>query len=67
MTRSGPVQLDVFSLDGKQIQTLLTGTVTAGDQSMEWHPEVPQGMYIIKLSVKGNAVPEEYLKKIEVM
>jgi hypothetical protein len=65
--QSGTVRLDVFSLDGKRIQTLLNGTVNAGDQRVEWHPDVPQGIYIIKLSVKGRPVPEEYIKKVEVL
>jgi len=67
LAHGGQVRLELFSLDGKRIQTLLNGRVNAGDQSVDWHPDVPQGIYIIKLSIKGNAVPEEYLKKIEVL
>jgi hypothetical protein len=67
MMQSGTVQLDVFSLDGKRLRTLLSGPVNAGEQSVEWYPDVPQGLYIIKLSVKGNDAPEEYLKKIEIL
>jgi Domain of unknown function (DUF362) len=67
MNFGGPVQLAVFSLDGKRIKTLLNGPVNAGDQSVEWHPDIPGGIYIIKLSVKGSAVPEAYQKKIEIM
>ena len=67
LAHGGQVRLELFSLDGKRIQTLLNGRVNAGDQTLEWHPDVPQGIYIIKLSIKGTAVPEEYLKKIEVL
>ena len=67
LSHGGLVRLEIFSLDGKQIQTLMNGRMNAGDQTLEWHPGVPRGIYIIKLSVKGNAVPEEYLKKIEVL
>jgi hypothetical protein len=67
MNRNGSARLDVFSLDGRRIRTLLNGPVNTGDQSVEWHPDVPRGIYIIKLSVKGSPVPEEYLKKIEVL
>jgi hypothetical protein len=41
--------------------------MNACDQTLEWHPDVPRGIYIIKLSIKGNAVPEAYLRKIEVL
>jgi hypothetical protein len=67
MSQGRHVQLDLYSLEGKRIQTFFSGPVDAGDQSVEWHPDVPRGMYIIKLSVKGNKAPEEYHKKIEVM
>jgi hypothetical protein len=41
--------------------------MNAGDQTLEWHPDVLRGIYIIKLSIKGNAIPEAYLRKIEVL
>jgi hypothetical protein len=67
VNRSGFARLELYSLDSKPVRTLMNSFINAGDQSMEWHADVPQGMYLIKIIIEGGPAPEEYLKKIEVL
>ncbi|MBN1413723.1 MAG: DUF362 domain-containing protein [Bacteroidales bacterium] len=67
LDKNTTVKLEAYSLDGKRIQTLLDEPMKAGDHSIEWYPGNQKGICILKLSIKGYPLPQEYLKKIEVM
>ena len=62
-----PVRIDIYSIDGKQVQTLVNDPLKEGDHSIKWIPGNYRGIYIIKLIIKGGPVPEMYITKIEVL
>ena len=57
LTRSGPAQLAVFSVDGRRVRELVRGTQAAGEQFVTWDGRddagqvVPAGVYVARLKV----------------
>jgi hypothetical protein len=48
--------LDIFSLTGKSITNVYTGTVFQPNQKMIWSPEnIPNGIYVIRSILKGQS------------
>ena len=54
MKEAGPVQVDVYGLDGRLVRTLLNGTQPAGERTVTWDGrdsagrEVASGSYVIR-------------------
>jgi len=50
LQKSSMVQLKIFDLTGREIETLANGFQTPGEYEMTWQPEgLPSGMYFCKL------------------
>ena len=50
----GPVRLEVVSMTGRVVATLLDGTV-AGEMTVEWRPDgLAAGVYIVRLTSTGG-------------
>ena len=48
--------VDIFSLTGKSITNVYTGTVFQPNQKMVWSPEnIPNGIYVIRSILKGQS------------
>ncbi|MBN1779726.1 CotH kinase family protein, partial [bacterium] len=46
----GSVSLKVYNIQGEEIETLFSGTKTAGDHVFRWHADrLPGGLYLIRL------------------
>jgi hypothetical protein len=57
--RSGPVTLDILSVDGRRVRRLLSGTVPAGSTEVVWDGQddagrpVASGVYVVTLRASG--------------
>ena len=60
LAQSGPVELSIYSVDGRRIRTLMTGTREAGMHRLSWsgdddaHRAVTPGIYYARLSAGGR-------------
>ncbi len=58
LPRSGWLKIDIFSLSGQKVTTLINGYVPKGKKEIIWdgtfanHSPAPSGVYIIRLSIK---------------
>ncbi len=55
LAKAGPVSVEIYSADGRRVDTLVNGERPAGPQSVTWNlnRETPSGMYFYKV-VAGN-------------
>ncbi|MBN1413721.1 MAG: DUF362 domain-containing protein [Bacteroidales bacterium] len=60
------VFLEIYSVDGKHIQTLSQGQLKAGIHEFKWSPQVRSGLYIGRLSVTTGNHNKNYIVKITV-
>jgi hypothetical protein len=58
------VTLEVFSTDGKMVQSLPTLDFEAGDHHFTWTPEKRKGMYLCKLCAQSGSMYRVYTTKI---
>ena len=58
LAASGPVSIDVYGIDGRQVATALDGILSSGDHKATWAPaaNLPAGTYMATLSVDGRPV-----------
>jgi hypothetical protein len=56
LARSGDVQVDVYSADGRKIAQLANGTFGAGQHTVTWKvgKDVPAGVYFYKVRTRGE-------------
>ncbi len=45
-----PVRIAVFDLQGRLVDTLYHGSLTAGHHRFVWRPNVATGMYFVRVS-----------------
>ncbi|MEN8006962.1 MAG: endonuclease [Candidatus Krumholzibacteriota bacterium] len=72
LTRSGPIRVEIFAVDGKLVRTLLNEDRTAGDHRVQWNgvgnagSRVPSGAYFCRVlgagSGQGDSQPLLLLK-----
>jgi flagellar hook assembly protein FlgD len=59
LARAGKVRLDVFSVTGQKVATLVNGELAAGQHSAEWNgrnlngESAPSGIYYVHLVAPG--------------
>ena len=62
LSRSGPVQVDVFDVQGRRVRSLFRGTLPSGPSTLRWNGrndagrEVPAGIYFIRYAAEGTRV-----------
>jgi plastocyanin len=62
LPQDGAVKLEVFNLAGARIASLVNGTETAGDHSVEFSPaNMPSGMYLYRLDFGGQSLTNKML------
>ena len=51
LSEAGPVSVEVFSADGRLVETVAKGEMTAGPQSIAWNlgRDTPSGMYFYRV------------------
>jgi len=56
LPQAGPVQVDIFSADGRHVQTLASGHMEAGPHSIAWTIDkaTPSGVYFYKVSAANG-------------
>ncbi len=59
--------MDIYSIEGKFIQTLVKDQLHAGDQSIEWNPGNLTGTYFVKLILLEGSAQKEYKTRLEVI
>ncbi len=65
MPRDGHAELSVFSLDGRLVRTLISGSVTEGEHSVTWDGkndsgvQAASGMYFYKFETDGSVTSKK--------
>jgi hypothetical protein len=67
LTQNRQARLDIYSIDGKLIKTLIDHQLHAGYHDFEWNPGNLKGSYIVKLILSEGSVRKEYATKIQVL
>ena len=51
LAQSGPVTVEIYSADGRRVETLAKGELPAGPQSIRWqlNQNTPSGVYFYKV------------------
>ena len=49
------VTLKIFNISGREVTTLISGTVKAGNHQTIWNANAPSGIYICRLNAGGLA------------
>jgi len=60
-------RVDIFSVDGKLIQTLIDHQLNAGDQNIEWNPGNLTGTFFVKLILFEGSMQREYKTRLQVI
>lgn len=57
LPRSGKVRVEVYSLDGRRVETLVDGEMTAGPHTVSWHTgaRTPSGVYLYRVLADGHS------------
>jgi hypothetical protein len=66
LIRDSKVRLDIYSIDGKLINTLANHQLDAGYHSIEWNPGDLRGSYIVKLILTEGLAYKEYVTRVQV-
>jgi hypothetical protein len=66
LNQNALVFLEIYTMDGKLIQTISQGQMKAGNHSFTWNPEVHAGLYVGRLSVTTGSNHRDYTVKIRV-
>lgn len=66
LDQNSQVRLDIFSIDGKLIQTLVNHRLNAGDQNIEWNPGNLTGSYVVKLILFEGPAQKGYKTRLQV-
>ena len=58
---SGRVELAVYDVSGRMVETLLDGTVEAGSHTVEWAPgtSISNGVYFLRLSTESGILTRQ--------
>lgn len=67
LDQSSRARLDVYSIDGKLVQTLINGQVRSGDQNIEWNPGNLAGSFIVKLVLSDGSARSEFKTRLQVL
>ena len=56
LQRQGKVQVKIFNTSGQQMETLVSGVLSAGDYTCTWQPkELPHGVYFCKIETYDSS------------
>jgi hypothetical protein len=67
LDQSSQARLDIYSMDGKFIQTLINQQLHAGDQNIEWNPGNLTGSFFVKLILFEGSAQKEYKTRLLVI
>jgi hypothetical protein len=67
LAQNSQARLDIYSIDGKLVKTLINQRLYPGDQSFEWNPGNLTGTYIVKLILFEGTVRKEYKSRLQVI
>ena len=63
LTKHAAIELIVYNIHGRQVQTLVQGFQTAGDHSVNWNASnYPSGVYLIRLQSSNFSFPSSSRK-----
>ncbi len=60
LARTGPVEIDLYSVTGQRVATLFRGPMSAGHTQLRWSPRsasrasLPAGVYLLRLKASGQ-------------
>ena len=58
---SGNVELSVYDVSGRMVETVYSGTVQSGNHSVEWAPgaDIGSGVYFLRLSTESGTLTQQ--------
>ena len=58
---SGNVEISVYDVSGRMVETILSGSVESGSHSVTWAPgsEIASGVYFIRLTTDGGILTQQ--------
>ncbi|RKZ08834.1 hypothetical protein DRQ25_08020, partial [Candidatus Fermentibacteria bacterium] len=58
---SGNVEISVYDVSGRMVETVLSGSVESGSHSVTWAPgsEIASGVYFIRLTTDGGILTQQ--------
>ena len=58
---SGNVEISVYDVSGRMVETILSGSVESGSHSVSWAPgsEIASGVYFIRLTTDGGVLTQQ--------
>jgi len=57
LTHNGSVELNIYDLSGRLVETLVSGEQTAGRHSVSWDSSTAAtGVYLLRLETNGEAI-----------
>jgi hypothetical protein len=57
LSKDGTINLSIYDLSGRLVETLVSGEQTAGRHSVNWDSSVAvTGVYLLRLEAEGNAI-----------
>ncbi len=58
---SGNVEISVYDVSGRMVETILSGSVESGSHSVSWAPgsEIASGVYFIRLTTDGGILTQQ--------
>ena len=58
---SGNVEITVYDVSGRMVETILSGSVESGSHSVTWAPgsEIASGVYFIRLTTDGGVLTQQ--------
>ncbi|MBD3277724.1 MAG: T9SS type A sorting domain-containing protein, partial [Candidatus Aegiribacteria sp.] len=58
---SGNVELSVYDVSGRMVETVYSGTVESGNHSVEWAPgtDIGSGVYFLRLSTESGTLTQQ--------
>ena len=55
LSRSGPVKLEIFNLQGEKLEIRDLGMRSAGAHRVSWQPQIPSGIYYCRIQIEHPA------------
>ncbi|MCK5065645.1 MAG: T9SS type A sorting domain-containing protein, partial [Candidatus Fermentibacteraceae bacterium] len=60
---AGNVELAVYDVSGRMVETILDGSLDSGSHSMQWTPghQIGSGVYFIRLTTEGGILTRQVM------
>jgi hypothetical protein len=61
------LKIDLYSIDGKWVETIASGYYNAGMQTIKWAPHISKGLYIICVKLYSGYYQTDYSTQLQII